>query len=350
MKKYRIIKADIEKNRDDLLPVLKRNLKDISGERYVWNYTASPHGHAHCWLASEEGSGRYVGSGSLFPRRMYVLGKAVCGAIAGDFAVDKEHRAYGPALRLQRTILSAHKDNGLEFIYGVPNKLSEPVFLRIGYSELGKYSRFVKVLKAEYKHKQYLPPAPVTRIFSGIIDLGLKGVSKESRYRRPRNVSIEMPAFFDERFDLLWKKVLSRVRVVGERNSGFLNWRYKESPHHDYRIFTLVGHKQYIDGYIVYYTENNVCYIADVLFDDAESVRDPLFAEFILHTRREGIGSISIRYLGGGLLAGQLRSFGFFLVKEEDSRVLVYSDKTSPLTPFLLQGDNWYFLEGDLDI
>lgn len=350
MKKYRIVKADIEKNKDDLLPVLKRNLKDISGEHYVWNYTASPYGNAHCWLASEESSGRCVGSGTLFPRRMFVEGKSVYGAIAGDFAVDKEHRAYGPALKLQRTIQSAHKDTGLEFIYGVPNKLSEPIFLRTGYSELGKYSRFIKILKAEYKLRQYLPPASVTRMFSGIIDLGLKGFSREIRYRRPRNVSIEMPAFFDERFDLLWKKVFSQFKIVGERNSKVLNWRYKESPHHDYRIFALIDHEQYIDGYIVYYTENSACYIADVLFVDSESIRDSLFAEFILYMRREGIGSISIHYLGGGLLSRQLRNFGFFLVKEEDSSVLVYSDKTSPLTPYLLQGDNWYFLEGDIDI
>ncbi|MEC4686297.1 MAG: GNAT family N-acetyltransferase [Nitrospirota bacterium] len=350
MKKYRIVKADIEKNRDDLLPVLKRNLKDISEERYVWNYTASPHGQAHCWLASEEDSGRCVGSGSLFPRRIYVLGKAVYGAIAGDFAVDREHRAYGPALGLQRTIQSAHKDNGLEFIYGVPNKLSEPIFLRIGYSELGKYNRYIKILKAEYKLRHYLPPAPVARIFSGIIDLGLKGFSRESRYRRPRNVSIEMPVFFDERFDLLWKKALSQFKIAGERNSEALSWRYKESPHHDYSIFAFIDHEQYIHGYIVYYTENNACYIADVLFVDAESIGDSLFAEFILYMRREGIGSISIRYLGGGMLTRQLKNFGFFLVKEEDSSMLVYSDKTSPLTPYLLQGDNWYFLEGDLDI
>ncbi|VAX33497.1 hypothetical protein MNBD_NITROSPIRAE03-1739, partial [hydrothermal vent metagenome] len=311
---------------------------------------ASPHGNAHCWLAREESSGRYVGSGSLFPRRMYVFGKAVYGAIAGDFAVDKEHRAYGPALRLQRTIQSAHKDNGLEFIYGVPNKLSEPIFLRIGYSELGKYNRYIKILKAEYKHRHYLPPEPVTRMFSGIIDVGLKGFFKESRYRRATNISIELPEFFDERFDLLWKKVLGQFKIAGDRSSEVLNWRYKESPHHDNRIFTLIDHEQDIDGYIVYYTENNACYIADVLFIDSESIRDSLFAEFILYMREMGIGSISIRYFGGGLLTRYLRKFGFFPVREEDSSILVYSDKASPLSPFLLRGDNWYFLEGDLDI
>ncbi len=350
MKKYSIVKADIEKNKDDVLPLLKRNLKDISEERYVWNYTASPHGHAHCWLAREEGSGRCVGSGSLFPRRMYVKDKVVYGAIAADFAVDREHRAYGPALRLQKTIQSAYKDNGLEFIYGVPNKLSEPIFLKIGYSELGRYKRYVKVLKAEYKLRHYLPPEQVTRMFSRIIDAGLKGFFKESRYRRPANVSIEMPVFFDERFDLLWKKALSQFKIAGARNSEVLNWRYKESPHHDNRIFTLIDHEQNIAGYIVYYIEDNACYVADVLFIDSESIRDSLFAEFILYMRETGIGSISIRYFGGNPLSRQLRRFGFFFVREEDCNVLVYSDRASPLTPFLLHGENWYFLEGDLDV
>ncbi|NOZ26012.1 MAG: GNAT family N-acetyltransferase [Nitrospirae bacterium] len=350
MRRYSIERADLDADKDDVLAVLMRNLKDITEERYVWSYTESPHGAARCWLAVETESDRCVGCSALFPRRIFVNGKPVYGAIAGDFAVDEAHRVYGPALRLQRTVRSVLGENGLEFIYGLPNRLSEQIFLRIGYSRIAPYSRYVKILRAEYKLGRYIPPAMLTRVFSRVIDLGFKGFSREAVYRRPEGFSVEMPDLFDERFDLLWKKVCGQFSIIGERDSRALNWRFGKSPIHDYRVFALVDGGGNIGGYIIYHLEDNVCYVADVLFVDSEPVKDSLFAEFILFMRRLGVGSISIRYLGGELLRRQLRRFGFFLVSEEDGNLLLYCDESSPLNGCLLSPENWYFLDGDTDI
>ncbi len=350
VRRYSIIRADIEKNRDDILPLLERNLRDISAKRYDWLYSASPHGNACCWLAMDRDSERFVGSASLFPRRLYVGGAAVRAAIAGDFAVDREHRAYGPALRLQRTIREALGECGLDVIYGVPNRLSERIFLRIGYSGLGRFGRFVKVLKAEYKRGQYIPPAPLTRVFSSVIDLWFKGFSREAGYRRPEGLSVEEPASFDERFDRLWERALPQFAIIGVRDSRALNWRFKGSPHHDYRVHAVVdGDGGGVGGYIVYFLENNACYIADVLFIDSERIRDALFAEFVIKMRERGVGLLSVRCLGGGLLEKQLRRFGFFPVKEEDSNVVLCADPKSTHAPMLLKRENWYFLDGDTD-
>ena len=60
---------------------------------------------------------------------MLVNGEMVYAGIAGDFAVDKKHRAYGPAIKIQRDIQNKIDDFKFEFIYGIPNKLSKPLFL-----------------------------------------------------------------------------------------------------------------------------------------------------------------------------------------------------------------------------
>ncbi len=349
MSKYTIVEADIEKDRDELLRLLKRNLKGISGERYSWSYLSSPYGPALCWMAREDGSGRCVGSGSLFPRMIYAEGEALRGAVAGDFSVDGEHRAYGPAVGLQRMILASFRGHGLDFIYGVPNRQSELVFRRIGYVELGSYAMYVKVLKTEYKNGQYIPPARITSLCSGIIDFGLKGVSREMRYRRPSNVSIEAPEYFDGRFDMLWTRASGGFGIIGERNSRFLNWRYGESPLHDYRTLALVKDGE-VAGYVVFYTEENACHVADVFFADDGATGDALFSEFILYARKEGMGSITIRYLGEGPVLRELKRFGFFRYGAEEARVLIHCGEGSPLPSLLLRKERWHFLEGDLDI
>jgi hypothetical protein len=109
MNKYTIIEANANENKDDILPILKRNLNIASMQRYDWNYKNCPYGNARCWLAKCENS--YVGSAAIFPRKIIIKGEPMYAGIAGDFAVDKNHRAYGPALKLQKEILSQLKNS-----------------------------------------------------------------------------------------------------------------------------------------------------------------------------------------------------------------------------------------------
>jgi len=131
MNEYKIIKANIGKHKKDILPILERNLEDASLNRYNWNYENCPYGVAHSWLARCKKTDTLVGSASLFPRKLIIKNKPVFAAIAGDFAVDKKHRVYGPSIKLQKEIQLGIKNNVFKFIYGIPNEQSRMLFLRI---------------------------------------------------------------------------------------------------------------------------------------------------------------------------------------------------------------------------
>ena len=130
MSRYSIIEADVKRDEEKIFPILQRNLNVASTQRYKWNYKNCPYGTARCFLAKCENS--YVGSAALFPRKIIINGEPVYAEIAGDFAVDKKHRAYGPALKLQREIQSRLKNTRFKFIYAVPNELSKTPFFRLG--------------------------------------------------------------------------------------------------------------------------------------------------------------------------------------------------------------------------
>lgn len=348
MKNYIIVKANTTADKEDLLSILKENLNDASKHLYLWKYINSPYGNARCWLAKEENSGKYVGSGALFPRRIMINGEPITTAIAGDFAVDKEHRVYGPALRLQKTIQASSVENEFKFIYGFPNKLSEGIFLRIGYKELGRFNRFVKLLRVEYKLKEYIGSSLTTKILSQIINFGVRKFSKENKYKRQPNFSIERPTFFDERFDILWERTLKRFPIIGERNSRLLNWRYSKSFFNHYQIFTLLEDRKKILGYIIFYFKENICYIADLLCVDLDFALDLLLSEFIIQMRKEDLFSISISYLGNELFIKRLREFNFY-PRSEGQKVVIYSGESCPFTSYLYNKDNWYLFEGDSD-
>jgi hypothetical protein len=349
MKNYSIIEANVTNNREDIFPILKRNLQGASAHRYKWNYENCPYGKARCLLAKDDSSGSYVGSAALFPRKIMVKGELMYCGIAADFAVDKKHRAFGPAIKIQREIQSKMTDFGFRFIYGIPNELSKTLFLRLEHKEIGKFERFIKILKTEYKSKQYLPFTVHFKMFSRVIDFFIKFFSKENMYKKQVNYSVEMPIFFDNRFDLLWEKVSNQFDIVGERTSDFLNWRYKRSAYQGYKIFCIIDKKKEIAGYIVYFFEDNMCHIVDILFVMVDDVLDKLFTEFFLFLRTNSIGSVSIRYLGKGLLEKKLKEFNFHIVKKEENYVIIYSPNFSSES-FLLDKKNWYFFQGDNDI
>jgi len=349
MNKYTIIEANVEIDKEDILPILKRNLEVASSQRYDWNYENCPHGNARCWLAKCEQSNSAVGSAALFPRKLFINGEPTYAAIAGDFAIDERHRAYGPALKLQREIQSRASDTGFRFIYGAPNDLSRMFFLRIGYKEIGKFKRYIKLIKTEKVPKEYLPPILQHKIVSKMVDLVTSIISKEQRYKKNFKYSVEMPEFFDERFDIFWKKASKQFNIIGERTTNFLNWRYKQSSSQEYKIFCILDDEKDIAGYLVYFLKDNICHVVDMLFITSEDVLNSLLAEFSLYARANEMGSIVIRYLGNRLFEKKLKEFNFFMTKKEEANVVIYSSSISSES-HLLDEKNWHFFTGDSDV
>jgi hypothetical protein len=348
MARYSIIEADVQNNRDDILPILMKNLTGPSPTKYVWNYHQSPYGVARCWLAKHEASNTFIGTTALFPRVILVKGEPAYAAIAGDFAVDIQHRNLIPALALQKEIRSKIHNTKFKFIYGLPNEHAKGILLRLGYKKVGRFSHFVKPLKSEYQTNKYIHSFLQFKIFAKPVDFLIKSFAKENRYKTTLHYSIITPEYFDDRFDVFWKNVSKHFTIIGERTSLFLNWRYIQSPAKKYEIFCLSDEHNNIIGYIVYYLENNMCYIMDMLFDPSSDVLSLLLAAFSRFTRMKGVGSISVHYLGSSLLERKLREYNFLPIKNETDLIIYCPDMAD--NSDLFKKENWHFFAGDNDV
>jgi hypothetical protein len=348
MTRYSVIEADIRNNRNDIFPLLINNLQEPSSEKYVWNYTRCPYGPAHCWLARDEQSRAFIGTAALFPRVIQVNGELVSAGIAGDFAVDIRHRNLMAALALQKEIQEKIHTTGFTFIYGLPNRQSKGILLRIGYQKVGRFTHFIKPLKSEYQSDKFITSFLQFRVFARTVDILLRGLAKEKRYKKTLTYSIATPDYFDERFDRFWKNIAKHFQIIGERTPAFLNWRYIQSPVKKYQIFCLTDERKEIIAYIVYYIENNMCHIMDMLSELSDEVLSPLLAEFSRFIRMKGVGSISVDYLGSSFVEKKLREFNFLPIKNEMDLV-IYSPGSADIAG-LLNKENWHFFAGDNDV
>ena len=183
MTRYSIIEADVQNNRDDILPILMKNLTGLSSNKYVWNYNKCPYGAARCWLAKHEQSNTFIGTAALFPRLILVKGEPVYAAINGDFAVDIQHRNLITALSLQKEIRSKIYDTNFKFIYSLPNEQAKGIFLRLGHRKIGRFTYFIKPLKSEYQNNKHIHSLLRFKIFARVVDIFIKNFAKEKRYK-----------------------------------------------------------------------------------------------------------------------------------------------------------------------
>ncbi|MGE5612013.1 MAG: hypothetical protein ACM359_22390 [Bacillota bacterium] len=350
---YRVIQADIERDREAILDVWRRNLAEYftpgqENAKFAWYYQNNPYGSGRCWLLLKTPGDHVIGATGLGLRRISIAGTPQLVGLASDLAVDREHRTLLPALMLQRAALtSLQKD--LAFIYGLPNPKATSVLHRVGYQSPGSLVRYAKVLNLERYLQNIGPLRLLARGAAAVLNPALRLASAET-WRRPCNHNLcELPQF-DDRFDDLWQRASSASPLIGHRTREFLRWRYTQCPLLQYRILALLDqHQDRLLGYLVCYNANpHELTIADILADGPQRTLDDLLAQSISFARTHRFHVVYCRLFGSPRMQELLARFGFRRRQAETPLVIALGRDGSPsLSADQIQ--QWHFLLGDED-
>ena len=353
--RYSIVPGDPHADRLEVLDLATRNRPGPRSRleaKFVKYYENNPLGTPSLFLARDNESGSLVGMAALFPTTLWIAGDRVPAGIGGDFAVDEGHRGFGPALALQRATIPAVSERGLRCAYGSPNSSSELIVARAGYVDLGRLTRFVKLLSARPLVDRYVSRPRLASLASGVASPIVSILSRERLHRRSRRFSVEEPELFDDRFTSLWELARRQLGVTSERNAELLNWRYEKTgpgaAPGNYPIFALVEGNE-VAGYLVYRMGEGSRLVYDLVCRPERPVVDALLSEFILDARQKRASAINLGYVGPpNLLTGRLRAFGF-LQRTAQNGLLVYADGEAGSGVDLAKAESWYFMTGDTD-
>ena len=357
--RYSIIPGDPRAHKREVLALADRNLLvPLQGRdaRYAKYYEQNPAGAPSFFLARDEESQAFVGMAAAFPSRLRVFGELVPGAMSGTVAVDDGHRGFGPSIALQRAVVSALTENGTRCAYGYPNEYSEPIIKRVGYVDLGRLTRFVKVSKAGWWSNVCSLAGPrATRgsTVAGGARPASTVASRERFQRRRHGFRVEQPDRFDDRFSEVCESTWRQHAITSERAPELLNWKYEKGAGREggiYTIFALLSSDDRVAAYVVYRERNGIRHLVDIAFLPSRAVVDALLSEVILDARNHGVPAITLLHLGSpNLLTRRLWMFGF-LRRTDESGVRVYVPGNSGLDQKLVESRNWYFLTGDADV
>ena len=236
---------------------------------------------------------------------------------------------------------------GLDFFYSFPNKKSKAVVKRAGFKDLGLFCRWTLVLRSSYLIKKYIDNKVLSIIAGGALDVVLRAKRKAFLWTIPSfESSFSVLREIDNAFDQLWQRVDSSSKIVGDRQSAYIKWRFAEYPESDYQYF-FVKKQTSFNGYIIFKTCENHVSIVDFLADNLENLKYlfQLFAEAI---DKKKYLSISVNCIGYALNEKFFKSIGF--VNRPTNDCVLVSPIDALKGKNILMPESWYLTVADRDV
>jgi GNAT superfamily N-acetyltransferase len=342
---YVILDGDVGRDRSAVLDLGKRNLPGFSPERFTTYYERHPYGPPLFQLALTP-AGEPVGMAALFPAPVWIDGVVVDAAVAGDFSVDARHRAFGPALLLQRRLLERADDRGFQLAFGIPNSAAEPLLRRVGYRRVGAMDTFVKLLRIGSVVRRYARDPRAARLAAQLSAGALSALGR--RRVRGRLPSLEAPAAFDSRFEGLLASVRTRARVVPERRIDVLNWKFRAGVGDRYAI-SAVPQGSGIAAYAVVLRNDRVHRIVDLVYDGPRSL-EAVIGGVIRRADAEHSIAVTIQQLGKDATLRRVLQGHRFVVEADSVGLDVFVSPSAPPPSFVFEPEHWSLLPGDVDI
>jgi hypothetical protein len=328
-----------------------RRIAAVRDKRWTWLYERNPAGPALTYVVQHVESGEIVGAASVYPRDVVVHGRLHKAGVLADFVTHKAHRVAGPAVMVQRAIADAHRQRGLDFLFGYPNKGAAPIFPRLRFKTVCESTIWVKPLRTARKLSAFLHPltahlvAPFADSLLAVNDLRLAS----SRRLRKTTTFDRLP---DQAFDDLWERCKDQFPLCGVRTAAFLNWRYVQHTTERYRVFTAQTRDgSRVHGYVVFTVRQDRVYVADLLAEGGYPAMEALLLSFCRLMRRRGHESVCINFAGDERFLASLRALQF--VKRAGTRKLiafVHKDQPDALRDPVYDPSGWFMHDGELDI
>lgn len=344
-----VTSADLLLDRSEIEAVWNRGF-DVNEHRFQC-YLTNPNGKGDIWVFRSE-VGEIRGAIGLHAQRMKIGEQSHPVGQIGNLAVDHEFRSAGPAVRLQRALLSSLPPSENALIFGATAKAVH-ILRRAGCRPVGNAQRWTKILRCEAKLRKFMRSDWLAKLVSPVLNIGLRVTSRETILRWPADVTAGIGNTFDSSFDRLWNRAASQFPIITDRSSGYLTWRFQTRDSAPYRVCWLRDSRQELAGYIVFQINPpGVAEIVDVFYDGPRTL-DWLLTGFLRHVRLPElqVQTVSMNYFGSNFLGDKLRKFGF-LRRPAETQILV------SVNPAILGGapaelwdsQNWYLTGADLDL
>jgi ribosomal protein S18 acetylase RimI-like enzyme len=318
---YTVRRADLATEWETIRDLWCRNYPGVdetsARRKYNSQYIENSAGQADCLLLQEASpSGAAVGTQSLLRRRFYAFGEPFDAAVMADLAVDKEHRALGPAMHLVRACRARGQETR-RLLYGFPNEKSEALYRRMGFLPLVRIQTYVQLLRAD-AWLQRRPGGALTRLRALLAPPGT-GLLALDRLRRRLTGRwggrFQWHEYADSEavgvIDQAWQLADCSGLVVADRSSGPFSSRFPDGS--GVRVSVAVDRRSDEPAAIVTWSaQQDAVGIRDLLVTHPLQDFLPALGSFVDLRAQEAFQRIELEFYGPDPLVAAIRRAGFW--------------------------------------
>lgn len=328
------------------------NSESISNIDFVRHeYFENPSGNALIELAIDDENDTLAGQYIVNPHDYMFFGRQITGVLSLNTLTRKKYRGQKVFTTLAENCYEKSKNKQIAFCYGAPNPNSYPGFKKkLNFNDLCEMPLYVRLLKpstvVREKINKFLSlfayPFNLLFLKKKIVDNNIIEIDSS-------NVKI---------MDEFWNLIKDKYKIIGVRNSSYINYRYLNIPTREY----------YLHVYLV--NKKPIAFVAARIRDVAK-IKTGMIADFLFVEGYEKEAKVLINYicnkihdLGVGL------SGCIMMTHTDEAKILKKAkfircpDKILPQpTPLIIRVfdeklieegimdvKNWFFTTGDYDV
>jgi hypothetical protein len=318
-------------------------------EHWNWQFRDNPYGGPFISLARAKQDGALVGSYSVTPIRLNVMGRPVPGCQSVDTAVHPDWRNQRVFEKTARDCYAWCAESGIEAVIGFPNARSYPGFMRtLGWRRAG--------FPVQYRQRFDLGQRGGLGAAGAVIDAFVRTASRPGLALRRSLLKKQAGGSADvvwtsevpSDYESLWSLVRSQEVLSVWKDADYLRWRYDRNPDRRFRYACLRQGGELLALAVTAELEG-VATICEFLVRGRDATLGRLLVGAIVHEalEREARG---VEFIGFdmGFFDEAFEGFDRRLSTANVFCGRAFSD-AGPLAELLPFGQNWTVVFGDGD-
>lgn len=333
--------------------------KTLADGALRWRYDQNPHGAAVSLLARPdhlEGHDGVCGY-ACSPRMALCRGErkslAPIGQ-TGDVMTHPDWRKRGIFSKLDQRAMEETAKLGWPIVFGLPNRRSAHIFLKLGWEKVGVIRPWTFVLKDSKAARGARRVDGRWRVFrTGAAQKAGRKARKQMRDKSRGIFGVRRIARFNDQVTELSAAIEQGFDFMVRRDAEYMNWRFIENTaklHTPLGVYTQDGK---LSAYAIVQVprEGQVTgYLVDVLARDEASLAQAVEAG-LAHLEAAGAELVQSTAIDGSWWQGRLQQAGFQSPRSENHLIVILytHDAYHPLARAARDASRWYLTDGDRD-